>query len=202
MHANEAWCKEDLDGMGVKFDACQGRPYWPRVSFSMAARLYGRYWGREDYFPILDELDFLEGRRRSTRTKEEGQFRKLPLYPFFHKHFSAARHLPRNVAVRWGIDEGRSGNRDLNNMIERVACEYGEDPDEWPARLVHEFVMEAFSQRAQQRRLTGDWIIFSKFNGQNYYLGVVDHDIRGGDDDQHLYDWLRMSCEWEYPFLF
>ena len=188
--------------MGVKYDACHGRPYSPRVSFSMAARMYGRYWGREDFFPILDELDFLEGRKQHTRTKAEEKFRKPPLDLFFHKHFFSAHHLPRNIGVRWGIDDGRSGNRALDSMIERVASECGDDPDEWQARLAHEFVMEAFNQRAQQQRLTGDWIIFSKYNGENYYLAVVDHGVRGRDDDQDLYDWLRMSCEWEYPFLF
>lgn len=187
---------------GLKQDSCQERPYWPRVSLCMAVQLYGRHYGRDDYYPILDELDALEGRWRRRSTKEEAQFKCAPLAPFYHKHYFSAKHMVTNLGVRWGVHEGRQGNRDLLSMIECVAIDCGETPAEWQSKLSYEFVMAAYVERAQQRRLTGDWIIFHKHNGENYYLAVVDHCVRGRENDQSLYDWLHMSCAWEYPFLF
>jgi hypothetical protein len=46
--------------------------------------------------------------------------------------------------------------------------------------------------------MTGDWIVFAKHQGQNFYLGLATHD----DDDEALYERLRQGGEWEFPFLF
>jgi hypothetical protein len=168
----------------------------------MAARLYSRYYGREAFFPILDELDVLEGRRMTTHTKRESQFKSFPLHPFFHKHFFSAQHLLRNIGIHWGVSDARERNQDLERMINRVAVSHGDDSEKWPMIMAHEFVMGSFGARAGQNRLTGDWIIYAKHNGENYYLAVVDHCVEGRSNDRQLFDWLRMSCEWEFPFLF
>jgi hypothetical protein len=49
--------------------------------------------------------------------------------------------------------------------------------------------------------MTGDWIIFAKHEGQNFYLGLGTHDAATREPDA-LYRRLRQGSEWEFPFLF
>jgi len=111
----------------------------------------------------------------------------------------AANAVARTVGERWGL--GNSGNRDLSKMIEEVAVECGDQPDLWPKRLAHQLVLGGLYDRAAARRMTGDWIIFAKHEGRNYYLGLGTHDEARRDPDT-LYQGLRHGSEWEFPFLF
>lgn len=71
----------------LKVEAIRGRSYWDRISVALAFRLLDKTDPHFDYFSVLDELDYLEGTRPSSRTKTEQQFTKKPLHPFWHKHF-------------------------------------------------------------------------------------------------------------------
>jgi hypothetical protein len=64
------------------------------------------------------EIDYLEGIKPKSRTKKEAQFRKPPLQGFWHKHFFSAKHLIKNVLIRWNMD--RDGNKDLMAMISAI----------------------------------------------------------------------------------
>ena len=83
-------------------------------------------------------------------------------------------------------------------MIEGALREYGDQPDLWQKRIVHQLVLGGLDERAGAQRMTGDWIIFAKREGRNFYLGLGTHD----DDDEALYQRLRQGSEWEFPFLF
>jgi hypothetical protein len=110
--------------MAIKRVATRDAPYADRVSLGFASAL-DQIRGRlgEDY-DVLREMDVLEGLASSSSAKEPTQFKRLPLHPFWHKHFSTARHLIRNIGVRWGLE--RSGNGDLSTAIETVATEWGD----------------------------------------------------------------------------
>jgi hypothetical protein len=173
------------------------RPYADRMSFGFALRLLMvRTDLREDQL-VLDELDCLEGIRADSRTKTETQFKYPPLHPFWHKHFTAPRHLLRNISIRWALDGERQ--RDLDALIRDVQENHGSDPDSWPGVLVHRFVLDAYVDRAR-RGLTGDWIIFAKHEGANYYLDLATHEE--ADEPQRLYEKLRLGSAAEFPFLF
>jgi hypothetical protein len=180
----------------IKKYATRDASYADRVSLGFAVALahLGEVLGGEH--DVLHEIGVLEGLASNSSTKESTQFKRPPLHPFWHKHFSTARHLMRNMGERWGL--GNSGNRDLSAKIEEVAVECGDQPDLWPKRLVHQLVLRGLDDRAAARRMTGDWIIFAKHEGRNFYLGLGTHD----DDDEALYQRLRQGSEWEFPFLF
>jgi hypothetical protein len=173
--------------------------YAVRVSLGFAVALahLGEVLGEDHH--VLHEINVLEGLASNSSTKESAQFRRPPLHPFWHKHFSTARHLMRNMGERWGL--GNSGNRDLSAMIGAVAVECGDQPDLWPKRLVHQLVLGGLDDRAAVRRMTGDWIIFAKHEGQNFYLGLGTHDEARREPDA-LYQRLHQGSEWEFPFLF
>lgn len=192
----------------------RARPYAQRISFALSMRLAQMYADRGAYFDVLAELDFLEGFCEASPAVAATQFKHPPLYPLWHKHFSTARHLVRNLIIRWGLDSG--GNRDLDKLIREVAEEYGDDPNMWPMILAHRLTVDGFEDRAcmgagavvrecqsgekRERGLTGDWIIYGKHSGQNYYLDLASH--AEGEHPEELYEKLRKGCAAEFPFLF
>lgn len=199
----------------IKQEVLRGRPYSTRVSFPLVVRLADIYVNQGDYWPVLDELDFLEGIRETSAVVAGTQFRHQPLYPFWHKHFSSARHIPRNIALRW---KGKDGSRDLDRLIDAVADAYGEDPTGWQSVLSHRVIHDGYLGRIRcagqssireygegARRgggLTGDWIIYGKHEGANYYLDLATHEEGSKERAASLYDKLRKGCFAEFSFLF
>jgi len=186
----------------IKNEAAPGRSYNDRVSVALALRML--HLGRSkqiDTHSILDEIDYLEGYRSTSRTKKESQFVHPPLEPLWHKHFMTARHIMKNIGVRWSLD--RNGNRDLDRLIQEVAKEAGNDPDLWPKLLAHRLVVEGYEDRASTDGgygLTGDWIVYGKHDGKNYYLDLASHEE--GQNALALYRKLRNGCYAEFPFVF
>lgn len=186
----------------LKSKAVRQRDYVSRVSLPLAIQLLDTSDPYFDCFSVLDELDYLEGLRNASRTKRAMPFiQGSPLYPFWHKHFFSARHLIKNIGVRWNIDQGRKGNKDLDRMIDQIATQYGEESSAWPDHLVHQLVMGGFEERAAQG-LTGDWIIYAIHEGQNYYLDLATHEEGQQEGGKALHEKLRGGCRAEFPFLF
>jgi hypothetical protein len=192
-----SWSLDEV--RAIKIYATRNASYVDRVSLGLAVTLarLGEAGG-EDH-DVLHEIDVLEGLASNSSTKQAAQFRRPPLHPFWHKHFSTARHLIRNMGERWGL--GYSGNRELAAMIEKVAADYGDQPDVWPKRLAHQLVLGGIEDRAAARRMTGDWIIFAKHQGRNFYLGLATH-REATRDPYALHQRLRQGSAWEFPFLF
>ena len=188
----------DKGQMGaIKRALTNDRPFADRISLGFAVRLLSvKADLKEDHF-VLDEIDYLEGLRPLSKTKQEEQFRHHPLHPFWHKHYSAPRHLLKNIDVRWNLTGG--GNGDLLPMLREVAKTHGKSPARWPGVVAHRLVFEGYIDRAK-RGLTGDWIIFGKHAGQNYYLDLATH--KESEDSKRLYEKLRQGSAAEFPFLF
>jgi len=179
----------------VKFAALEGRPYADRISFAFAVRLIQALNQGQGYYNIIDELDCLEGLRADSNTKSAEPFIGPTLRPLWHKHFIAPRHFLKNIGIRWALD--RHGNRDLNRLLADIAKR---GPDNWIGVLYHKLVFDGYWARAREKRLTGDWIIFGKYEGQNYYLDLATHEE--GKDEKRLMEKLRYGCEAEFPFFF
>jgi hypothetical protein len=188
----------------LKRRATGGRPYADRISLQLAYRLVLIANGLGEDHLVIDELDCLEGLRSHSRTNPEAQFKHPPLHPLWHKHYSAARHMPRNLSTRWGLYD--RGNKDLTKLISQLMAARRPDDlvidDKFAGDLAYEMVVNGYQDRAQ-RGLTGDWIMFGKQNGKNYYLDVVQHPEPSNHDALHqLYKNLRESCAAEFPSLF
>jgi hypothetical protein len=183
----------------LKLEAVRGRSYWDRISIALAFRLLDTSDPYFDYFSVLDELDYLEGITPTSRTKAEEQFGRKPLHPLWHKHFFLAEHVPRNVGVRWNLHDG--GNKDLTKMLGEIVENSGESPEVWPDYLTHRLVVQGFEERAQ-RGLTGDWIIFAKHDGKNFYLDLAIHEEGEECRADTLLQRIRNGSHAEFPFLF
>ncbi len=183
----------------LKFEAVRGRPYADRVSLVLALKLLDTSSRNLDPTSVLRELDYLEGLKPTSRTKAETQFKGPILRPFWHKHFTSARHVAANIDIRWNLEGG--GNKDLNRTIAEIASLTGAESDDWLDRLTHRLVLGGYEERAS-RGLTGDWIIYGKHSGSNYYLDLATHEEGVGEEAPKLLDKLRNGCRSEYPFLF
>lgn len=183
----------------IKREAVRDRPYANRISIALAFRLLGITAQSLDVFAVLDEIDYLEGLRCTSKTKPQKQFRREPLFPFWHKHFFSARNLIANVMVRWNMSGG--GNNDLQKLIDEIAEKYGDNPEVWPNQLVRHLVDGGFEERLV-RGLTGDWLVYAKHDGINYYLDLATHQEGAGDAASSLYEKLRNGCLAEFSFLF
>jgi hypothetical protein len=145
-----------------------------RISFALAVRLFEMRSSLREQALVIDELDVLEGLRPRLHTKAAEQFKHVPLHPLWHKHFSAPRHAMRNIGNRWNICG--TNQKALDAMVRKVAADYGADPDVWQRVLPHRFMLDGYTDRATNQRLTGDWIIFGKHDGANYYLDLATHE--------------------------
>jgi hypothetical protein len=182
-----------------KHEVVRGKPYAQRISAGLAFRLAEMYVGRSDHFAVLDELDHLEGLSPASRTKPESQFRRAPLHPLWHKHFSSARHVAENIRIRWNL--GGNGNRDLHALGHEIADAFGDDTEAWPAHYADRIVRQGYEDRVD-RGLTGDWIVFGKHGGLNYYLDIATHEEGEDANAANLLRKIKNASAAEFPFLF
>lgn len=183
--------------ISIKKFVTNGRPYGERISLALALRLLTI--ASADRLYVLDEIDVLENIRRVSRTKPEEKFRHAPLDLFYHKHFSSLRHILWNIGTPWGLRY--RGNQRLTDLIREVASEFGQRPDVWPHVLSYKVAVGGYAEQARQG-LTGDWIIYGKYDGKNYYLDLATHWEGEESRAQNLAEKLRLGSEAEFPFCF
>ncbi|MAK66165.1 MAG: hypothetical protein CMH21_06450 [Methylophaga sp.] len=155
--------------------------------------------GTHDSFLITDVIQELEGVGRGCKQRVD-QFKHMPLKGLFKAHFSGAQFLVRNLVNHWGLEFENSPK--FNSLCSYVIEEEQKNPSKfgWQGRLAHEMVISGYKERARQNKLTGEWIIFAKHKNLNYYLCISRHS-KSNRGDQEIYDFLKLLCEHEYPFL-
>ena len=57
-------------------------------------------------------------------------------------------------------------------------------------------VLKPFHDRKDSSNLTGDWLIFAKYEGANYYLALAPHGERSDLLHQRI-----LLCKYQFPFL-
>lgn len=141
---------------------------------------------------IIEEIDNLENGDHNTQTKPASAFRKLPLAGLWHKHYFSAEFLVPNM------QNALKGGK-LKSLIEEVM-----DPSkssvitpEMISEFAHRVTHEPVEDRTNANKLTGEWIIFAKENGENYYLCLNTHEA----GDQTIADRIKDNCVREYSFL-
>jgi hypothetical protein len=147
--------------------------------------------GTANIFQIFDAIGALEGAKtaRPSRTKPASEFTRRWLKGLWHKHYTQARFLAKNLEQHWKPDR-----------LHRLVIEsFGgrEFFDEQAAReLSHSFVHGGYLDRSNDGRLTGEWIVFAKQDDVAYYLTMGAH--TEGDDAI----WRRCkACAAEFPGL-
>ena len=141
---------------------------------------------------VVDEIKALENRSPGTGTKAATMFQNEPLRGLWHKHFFASRFVAKNIQNQLAGDK-------LRKLVDEVF-----DPQkssiisqEMTNKLAHKVISESIEQRASNGKLTGEWIIFAKYNNENYYLCLSTHN----SGDQMIYERIKSTCFPQFPFL-
>lgn len=144
---------------------------------------------------VIDQVRALEGAGSACGMKPATQFKHAPLAGLYHQHFFAPQFLAQNMLNQLG----RKG-------IEKIFWEVAQGREVMTEEILRELstrlTVEQFEQRADQQKLTGEWIVFAKHNGQNYYLTISRHtDSKRPEEDKALFWEIDQICYREFPFL-
>lgn len=142
---------------------------------------------------VIEEIKNLEGLAPPQQTKPATEFKGHFLKGLWHKHFLPA--LPSSFAHNILNHLGKNG---LTQLVEEVF-----DPrkssvvtQEMINELAHRVVEESIEERGAANKLTGEWIIFAKENGKNYYICISPH--KSGDEN--IANNIKI-CAHEFHFL-
>lgn len=172
-----------------------------RVSILFILQLYTSFIsGSENPFIIADEISCLEGNslRGESRTKPPTMFNRKPyLRGLWHKHYhgSGLDVMARNLQValkNYGLPK-------FESRVEE-AMKSGEEQyftAEDANLIAHEAVIEHWERRAGEQKITGHWIIYAIYEGENYYLSLGRHT----DDEAEIRQQIEKICLHQFPFL-
>lgn len=169
-----------------------------RYSILLAVNLLGgALSGVQNPAQVVHEIELLEN-------NELGQFkapiknRHPPLRGLWHKHYQQSGLASLAMNVNKGLNQC---GIPLFEKKMQEANEAGElrylTPEDIPA-LVEDAVSGNRQRLAKRQALTGEWIIFAKHEGKNYYLTVATHDSAAHDNVRKEIDGV---CCKEFPFL-
>lgn len=151
-----------------------------RISGQLAIDLYvGNFLkGDIDAGRVMQEIHALEGHRKST-TKKPTKFRKPPLKGLWHKH-----HLELGIHSLAQNILHESNRLEFRPSLELLEFCNSDATEERKAEVIaasyaHAFAHETYKKRVERKAMTGEWIIYAKYEGLNYYLCLGEH---GGDD--------------------
>jgi len=141
---------------------------------------------------VMDEVRSLENADELSQTKQAIRFKNLPLRGLWHKHYFTARFMVKN------IENSFSGNK-LTELIDQTLVRENVDCGVYQRvyELSDKIVRQSYEEKARLKRLTGEWIIFAKYNDENYYLSMGVHKM----DDKLIYERIKENCFCQFPFL-
>ena len=165
-----------------------------RISDLLLAQLYVcRNLRIHSFYDITDEIQYLEGISTRTKTEKERPFTRVFLNGLWKKHFFSARFIPRNLRNYLSSTTGRKAFEDC--ISEAFSQNQGDFIDDKTLNKISYFV--TFGAFERKSALTGEWIIFGKYNSQNYYLSIASH--REGDET--IRNKILSMCSTQFPFL-
>ena len=169
-----------------------------RISLLFLLGLFGAYKaGRIDPSQIAREIEALEQGKR-TGLKPPIQNKHPPLKGLWHKHYmqndvaAMAKNIQHGLK-HFGIPYLQQKVREAKEAGE---MRYFSVEDVGP--LTKDAVHGNWERLRQAEKLTGEWIVFAKHEGQNYYLTLATHDRSTHEGLRQQIDAL---CCREFPFL-
>lgn len=169
-----------------------------RHSALLALSMFGAFKaGRLNPYAIKEEIVALENNSPS-RLKAPTELIDQPLKGLWHKHYAESGLRSTALNVKRGL---KKFGIPLFQQSVNEAKEAGEtrcvEPEHIPA-LVNDVVHGNWMRLVDTQDITGEWIIFAKHEGKNYYLAVATH-------DRSTHDLLRQNinsiCCREFAFL-
>ncbi len=191
-HISEAEIHKFIELIGLKRAAPR------RYSALLVANLLGgALSGMQNPAKIIHEIELLE-RGELGRFKKPIRNKHPPLRGLWHKHYmqDGLASMAQNIqkGLNWfDIPLFKQMIQDAENAGEERFVE----PHHIPA-LAADIVGGNWQRLAERQALSGEWIVFAKHEGLNYYLTIATHN---SDTHQHVREQIEQVCCVEFPFL-
>lgn len=141
---------------------------------------------------VLYSIRNLEAGEPHSGIKPASPFKNPPLKGLWHKHYFSAQFLPTNIALALG----KNGVEKLVNEV-MDPRKYEIITPDMIKELAHRVIHEPVELRDHMGKITGEWVIFAKHQGKNYYLCLNTHQA----GDQFIYDRILKYCVRDFPAL-
>jgi hypothetical protein len=138
---------------------------------------------------ILEVIHDLESNARKARTKPQTPFEDEPLRGLWHKHYTGARFMPKIIQNGLGGPKLRNFQKILEEELKTDG-----DRDEKIERI-RDRSLEPYVKKSKTGQLTGEWIVYLPYRGNNYYLCLGTH-----NDIQSIYNKVTLACPVEPGF--
>jgi hypothetical protein len=139
---------------------------------------------------ILSAINSLEQIEPLTGVKPATQFKFMPLKGLWHKHYFSAQFLVKNIA----LELGKTGVKKIVTEVLDPTKSKVITP-EMIKELARRVTQEPAETRDARKGLTGEWLIYLKHEGSNYYLCCNTHDT----SDQFIHDRIMEHCTRDFP---
>lgn len=141
---------------------------------------------------ILDAISEVDRGELPSGVKPATQFKNMPLKGLWHKHYFSTHFLLMNI----NLGLGKTGVEKLVNEVMDPAKPTVITEDMFN-ELTHRIINEPVETRYARKKLTGEWIVYLRHEGKNYYLCCNTHDA----GDQFIYDRIMENCVRDFPNL-
>lgn len=159
-----------------------------RINKYLIAQLYVFHdYMNFDISNIVQQIRHLESINTTSSTKEATQFDREPLKGLWHKHFFDAHYILKNIGSEFGLN--KNGNKKLDILLSNF--NFSKFDMTMNKDIINEMIHLGFFERAQNRNLTGEWIIFAKNESCNYYLTLARHE----EKDIEIYNRLKKNID-------
>ncbi|PCI55347.1 MAG: hypothetical protein COB36_06905 [Alphaproteobacteria bacterium] len=165
--------------------------------------VYTPYRGSGNYFFqfVIAEIAHLEDLKKiSTKTKDAEQFQRPEMAHFWKKHYITPEHTPMNLLSYWQY--GRAKSKKFENAMSpsfnsfnKIQKPSDQECRETAKKLASICMDGLKSEPFSSKKKTGDYIIFQKYNEENYYLCLGKH-----KDDDVILKWVKSGYK-TFPFL-
>lgn len=169
-----------------------------RYSFLLLLSLFGGWKsGMVDPRKVVHEIKLLENGEAST-LKPPIQNRHPPLKGLWHKHYLEDGLASLAMNVKKGLKAYGMPYFDRKIAEAEAAGETRYMTDEDLQALAADVVHGNLGRLREAEAMTGEWILFAKHEGKNYYLDITTHDKSFHD---HVRNNIDAVCCHEFPFL-
>lgn len=147
-------------------------------------------------FDLTNPIKVMEGLAKHNDTPMEDQFKHYPLKGLYKKHFSSPRFLPKNLRNYLHSKEGQAHFDRIFKEASNIN-KSGFVDEEFASYVAHHMAIDPIEIKSANNRMTGEWIVFHKHEGRNYYLTVASHK----ESNEDIYKRVLLACSVDnFPF--
>lgn len=169
-----------------------------RFSMLLLMQLYGAFnSGFLNPAKVVHQIEMLEGIGDKTGLKPATEFTKEKLKGLWHQHYMGSDMRSLAFNIRKGLNT--YGMPWVKEKINDTSIPEEERffTEKDASEIAKDIVFNNYMKLKSENLLTGEWIIFAKHEGDNYYLCLGKHDQ--GDDV--IRNEIDSICTYEFPFL-